>query len=53
MSVKKVKRYCEYCKKETEHEIEGENTDGNEAGRCLICGSSHMTQIQGFCAALM
>lgn len=47
-----MKRYCEYCKRETEHEIDGE-CGGNEAGRCLVCGSSHMTKIQGFCAALM
>ena len=51
--MKQPKRYCAYCGRETEHEIEGKSKDGNEAGRCLVCGSGHPTKIQGFCADLM
>lgn len=51
-SKKTKKRWCNYCGEETEHEVEG-NGQGNEDGICTVCGSAHMTKIQGMNANLM
>lgn len=51
-----MKKYCTYCKRETEHvyrsrEYSKDGTGGDLL--CLICGSTRLDTIQGFNAVLM
>ena len=48
--------YCDYCKKQTPHEVVDAAT--NKAGTggkriCQVCGSARLGTIQGYDAALM
>ena len=48
--------YCAYCRKRTEHTIEGSQTDGHGTGgelMCSKCGSVRLGTIQGIDASLM
>ena len=49
-------KYCNFCKKETEHSIirKEKNKDGTGGElKCSICGSVRLDKIQGFDASLM
>jgi len=51
-----VKRYCNYCQKETPHKVVDPNKSKDGTGgdiRCTVCGSARLDTIQGFNANLM
>ena len=53
---KVVKKYCNYCRKETEHEVVDNTYNEERTGgdlHCKKCGSARLDTIQGFSANLM